>query len=227
MSTKVSLRDLKSNSGRYYHINAEISYFDINNIIRYSASRQKELKREDELADLLFRIIHDETKKDMKDMKKRNKEISDGLLGELSFQMVKEGEKVIFSDEEDDEEDDDEEEKRREEEKLSNNSSKKTVYYYKRPVSKNYGLGWIEEEHYIFSPGWVTVVKASKMELGEGVLGVAYPGLKLVKVLGTLEGNDYQEVLKHELNHIFFPHENEQNIRYMTKRELPFYTRYH
>ena len=56
--------------------------------------------------------------------------------------------------------------------------------------------------------------------MGPGVLGLAYTGMGLVKILDSLHGADYDEVLKHELNHIKYPNKSEWEIRYMTKQEM-------
>lgn len=99
---------------------------------------------------------------------------------------------------------------------------KQTVYYYVPQTSNNK-----HQDFYIFTPNWVTILRAPQSELGEGVLGLAYPYLGLIKILESLTGTDFLEVKKHELNHVYFPWMSEEMIRFMTKNELPFYTRYH
>lgn len=97
------------------------------------------------------------------------------------------------------------------------------VQYYVSPETK-------EREHdegfYVYTPSGLHVVRASQSELGSGVLGVAYIGLGLIKILDTLQGLDYTEVLKHEVLHHQYPHESERAIRMRTMNELPFPTSY-
>ncbi|MBS1266487.1 MAG: hypothetical protein MAG795_00454 [Candidatus Woesearchaeota archaeon] len=95
------------------------------------------------------------------------------------------------------------------------------VYYYvdHKPKKK-------EADYYIFTPEWVTVLRVSKEELGEGVLGVAYLGMNVIKILDTLYGNDLKEVKRHELLHLQYPHENESWIRQKTMQECGFQTKY-
>ncbi len=83
------------------------------------------------------------------------------------------------------------------------------------------------ESYYLFTPDWVTVVRASQAELGHGVLGLAMPGTNVIKILDTLYGNDYVEVKQHELLHIFFPHKSEPEIRKMTPWHLNFLPKFH
>ncbi len=97
------------------------------------------------------------------------------------------------------------------------------VYYYVSPKS---GEKEHEEGFYVYTPSGLKVVRASQTELGQGVLGVAYIGLGLIKILDSLYGLDYQEVLKHEVLHHQYPHESESSIRKMTMNELPFQTKY-
>jgi len=83
-----------------------------------------------------------------------------------------------------------------------------------------------EEGFYVYTPSGLHVVRASQAELGSGVLGVAYIGMGLIKILDTLQGQDYKEVLKHEVLHHQYPHESERAIRQRTVNELPFPTSY-
>jgi len=99
----------------------------------------------------------------------------------------------------------------------------KPVAYYYVTQSNNSRY----QEFYVFTPSWVTVLRVPQSELGESVLGVAYPYLGLIKILEGLTGTDFLEVKKHELNHVYFPWMSEDMIRFMTKNELPFNTRYH
>ena len=98
---------------------------------------------------------------------------------------------------------------------------KTVIYYYvdHKPELKR-------TNYYIFTPDWVTIVRAPESELGRGVLGIAYIGSNLVKVLDTLHGDDFKEVLRHELLHIQYPAATEGWIRQRTKQEMLFPTKY-
>lgn len=84
-----------------------------------------------------------------------------------------------------------------------------------------------EPEFYIFMPSFVQVKRATQSELGFGTLGVAYLGTNIVKILDTLHGKDFLEVLKHEYHHILNPNHTEKQTRECTKQSLPFDTKYH
>jgi hypothetical protein len=79
---------------------------------------------------------------------------------------------------------------------------------------------------YVYMPGGLILERVSHHALGPGVLGRAFPGLNLIQIREDLYGNDFEEVKKHEVNHIIFPYLNESEIRSKTKSELPFYTRF-
>jgi len=73
----------------------------------------------------------------------------------------------------------------------------------------------------------INIRRATQAELGFGVLGCAFLGTNCVKVLDYLEGNAFEEVLHHEINHIMNPELTERQIRHKTKYELPFEANYH
>lgn len=99
---------------------------------------------------------------------------------------------------------------------------KKTIiFYYVEPKPAKQRV-----DYYIFTPDWVTILRVPQSELGAGVLGVAYIGLNLVKILETLYGADFREVKKHELLHLKYPQKSEREIRQQTKQELSYQTRY-
>ena len=95
------------------------------------------------------------------------------------------------------------------------------IYYYiePRPIQKRV-------DYYIFTPDWATILRVPEAELGPGVLGVAYIGLNLIKILNTLYGDDFVEVKKHELLHLRYPQKSEWEIRQQTKQELGYATKY-
>jgi hypothetical protein len=97
------------------------------------------------------------------------------------------------------------------------------VQYYVSPATAE---SKHEEGFYVYTPSGLQVIRASQAELGSGVLGVAYIGMGLIKILDTLQGQDYKEVLKHEVLHHQYPHESEREIRQRTTNELPFPTSY-
>lgn len=97
-----------------------------------------------------------------------------------------------------------------------------SVYYYS-PKKKSEED---KEGFYVYTPSGLTVQRASESELGKGVLGVAYIGLNLIKILDTLYGKDFEEVKKHEVLHHQYPNMPEGWIRKKTSEELPYQTKY-
>jgi hypothetical protein len=70
---------------------------------------------------------------------------------------------------------------------------------------------------YNFIPTDIIVRKVPEHVLGVGILGRAYVHLKYIEILDTLIGNDYVEVLTHEILHIQLPHYSETKIRLTTR----------
>jgi hypothetical protein len=97
-----------------------------------------------------------------------------------------------------------------------------SVYYYS-PTKKSEED---KEGFYVYTPAGISVQRASESELGRGVLGVAYIGLNLIKILDTLYGKDFEEVKKHEVLHHQYPTMPEGWIRKKTSEELPYQTKY-
>ena len=96
------------------------------------------------------------------------------------------------------------------------------VYYYSPTKKREEG----REGFYVYTPAGISVQRASESELGRGVLGVAYIGLNLIKILDTLYGKDFEEVKKHELLHHQYPTMPEGWVRKKTSEELPYQTKY-
>lgn len=101
---------------------------------------------------------------------------------------------------------------------------KRPLYYYdpkKKSASYKYSFSG-----YSYGNGTI-IKKVPQAVLGANVLGRAFPGLNYVEILESLNGNDYEEVKRHELNHINYPHLTEYEVRERTRQELPFAPRYH
>ncbi len=92
------------------------------------------------------------------------------------------------------------------------------IYYKKRDMP------W---DDVFYAPSGITIERAPSSVLGFGVLGQAMPGLNLIHIREDLYGNDFEEVKKHEINHILFPYLTEGQIRDKTRLELPFSPRFH
>ena len=97
--------------------------------------------------------------------------------------------------------------------------------YYASNINKSTGYGYFSTGAYSI-PG-ITILRVPSTMLGENVLGCAFLGRNLIYIREDLHGNDFEEVRKHEVNHILYPHLNEWQIRDKTRSELPFYGRYH
>jgi predicted DNA binding protein len=113
-------------------------------------------------------------------------------------------------------------ETKREAEKKGKETDKK-----KRNIVYYYSVRSIVNQPYIFTPSSTKIVRVPEYVIGQGVLGVAFPGLNYIMVLDSLHGTDFEEVKKHEVNHILFPNLTEYEIMRRTKAEFPFPTRYH
>jgi len=108
------------------------------------------------------------------------------------------------------------------EEKTNN---KKTIIrpYYSLPKPKKI----IYNYFYTYAPSNTNVQRVPASILGENVLGRAILALNLIQIREDLYGLDFEEVKKHEVNHILYPYMTELEVRQKTRRELPFYTRFH
>jgi hypothetical protein len=98
------------------------------------------------------------------------------------------------------------------------------IYYYAPSSSKKKEEA--KEGLYVYTPSGLSVLRVPQSELGNGVLGVAYIGLNLIKILDTLYGTDFEEVKKHEILHHQYPSMSEGWIRNKTREELPYATKY-
>jgi len=113
-----------------------------------------------------------------------------------------------------------------EKEKLNKEERRKIIRTYYIPSFKN-KLLYYNGSFYAYTPSGVKVERVSQGILGNNVLGRAFPGANIIQILDTLYGLDFEEVKKHEINHMIYPFLTEEQIRMKTKQELPFYTRYH
>ena len=96
------------------------------------------------------------------------------------------------------------------------------AYYYVLPKKDKNSYG-----NYFYTQNNIIILKAPQSVLGENVLGTANLNTKIIKILETLQGCAFEEVLKHELNHIKYPYLDEYRIREMTRTQLTHYPIFH
>jgi hypothetical protein len=77
-----------------------------------------------------------------------------------------------------------------------------------------------KSEYGLFVPSGVTVSRVPTSVLGTGVLGRAFIYQNHIEILDSLFGNEYIEVLTHEVLHILHPEKKEMDIRQMTRNYL-------
>jgi len=90
---------------------------------------------------------------------------------------------------------------------IKENSSSKKVH----EEESSYGL---------FAPTGVVVRRVPQNILGNGVLGRAFIHSNYIEILDSLMGNEYQEVLTHEVLHIMYPEKREMEIRQITRNYI-------
>jgi hypothetical protein len=117
----------------------------------------------------------------------------------------------------------DEEDKLKEKEQQFNVKIPAPVYYNYISPSKKKELA----AGYTFVPSDVQIFRVPQTVLGYNVLGCAFMGTNVVYIRDTLHGNQFEEVKRHELNHIAHPWMTESQIRSKTKKELPFEASFH
>ena len=113
---------------------------------------------------------------------------------------------------------------------VQGNEEKNKNYHYKTITLSSYEYTTKtnnEKKWYTFVPSNIKIKRVPQAVLGKGVLGRSFPGLKIVEIREDLYGKEWEEVLRHEMNHINFPYLTENQIRTKTKQELPFQSRYH
>ncbi len=74
-----------------------------------------------------------------------------------------------------------------------------------------------EKDYGLFIPTGVVVRRVPQNILGNGVLGRAFIHQDYIEVLDSLMGNEYMEVLTHEVFHIMYPEKREAEVRQMTR----------
>ncbi|MBC8501246.1 MAG: hypothetical protein H8D38_05800 [DPANN group archaeon] len=79
---------------------------------------------------------------------------------------------------------------------------------------------------YFFIPSNIAVRRVPQYALGISVLGRTWPGTGMIEVLEGLYGNDFEEVLMHEVLHNLYPGDSEYMIRQKTKQRVPFPTKW-
>jgi len=79
---------------------------------------------------------------------------------------------------------------------------------------------------YVFVPTNLAVRKVPQYALGTGVLGRTWPGTGVIEILAGLYGDDFNEVLMHEVLHNIYPSDSEGTIRYKTKQRMSFPTKW-
>ncbi len=75
--------------------------------------------------------------------------------------------------------------------------------------------------------GDIIIRRVPRYNLGYGVLGRAFPRLRLVEIASDLYGQEFDEVKTHEILHVKNPGMSEMEIRRLTKEILPFAPRFH
>ncbi|MFC2136101.1 hypothetical protein ACFLTH_15910 [Bacteroidota bacterium] len=92
----------------------------------------------------------------------------------------------------------------------------KIGFVYDKPIYTD------KTEKYFFIPTNLAVRRVPQYALGVGVLGRTWPGTGMIEVLDGLYGNDFHEVMLHEVLHNIYPSDSEYMIRQKTKQRLPF-----
>ena len=77
-----------------------------------------------------------------------------------------------------------------------------------------------------FYPG-IEVRRVPAHQLGYGVLGRCFPYSGIIEIRQDLYGDEFSEVLTHELTHMANPHWGELDVRMATRMKLPFTPRWH
>ncbi len=111
--------------------------------------------------------------------------------------------------------------RKRKDEKEENENIEKKFYTAVSESKKE------EHSYGLFIPTGVVVRRVPQNILGNGVLGRAFIHQNYIEVLDSLIGNEYTEVLTHEVFHIMYPDKHEKDIRMMTKNYVGEKAVYH
>lgn len=184
-----------------------LPYYKPNKLIRILADESPKRQFDDHISEFLankYEEIINELGKDKKIFEKDRKAQEDLIKKENS-------EKEKANKEE------------KEESQVDKKQKKKRIFpYYTYAPPQN-----VSYKYSIYTPGGIEVIRVPSVVLGPNVLGRAFLGTNRVEILNTLTGLEFEEVKRHELNHILFPYLGEWAVRAKTKRELPFEARYH
>ncbi len=99
-------------------------------------------------------------------------------------------------------------------------------------IGEEYGKGleWYTREcrppSGFFYPG-IEVKKVPAGQIGYGILGRCFPYSGVIEIRSDLYGDDFAEVLTHEIIHMQNPHMGEHEVRMATRMKLPFTPRWH
>ena len=77
-----------------------------------------------------------------------------------------------------------------------------------------------------FYPGF-EIRRVPAHALGYGVLGRCFPYSSIIEIRNDLYGDEFNEVLTHELTHMANPHWSELDVRIATRQKLLFTPKWH
>lgn len=77
-----------------------------------------------------------------------------------------------------------------------------------------------------FYPGF-EIRRVPAHSLGYGVLGRCFPYSGIIEIRNDLYGDEFSEVLTHELTHMANPQWSELDVRIATRNKLPFSPKWH
>ncbi|MBU1202376.1 MAG: hypothetical protein KKA51_07795 [Nanoarchaeota archaeon] len=108
-------------------------------------------------------------------------------------------------------------------EKSGVNNSYNSTYSFKPAYSYSKSS---DVSSYIFRPLKMSVTRVPHYSLGTGVLGRTWTNTGIVEILDSLHGNDFEEVLMHEILHNIYPSDPEWTIRDKTRDRMWFDTKW-
>ena len=91
---------------------------------------------------------------------------------------------------------------------------------YFEQLKKSRGYDSFSQEGYIFVPPGIRVERLAQKDIGYGILGTASLSGRVIQVLETLYGKEFEEVLLHETLHIQNWDKPESWVRYETKHRF-------